>query len=382
MTTINSLPGLAVVLAAALFPFAATAQDMPPTAKKIVAELKVAPDILEGWEDEHKVPASWLSAAKKEKGLRINGSWAPNEFDALAQPFRERYPFITINYNRASNRNRVRVPLIAYKEGRITTDIITGIDSSINQFRAAKALANISDVPNLTNIPPGMGSRTGHWAGVRVRYWCFGFNPTLIKPEAMPKRWEDLMTTPGLKDGKLALWRGVTSWLLPLWGEKGEAWAKDYATRLFAEVKPQRRKEGARALVSLVVAGEFNATLAAAAYQVRSVEKKGAPVGFHCPDIVPVSISSVGVLAGNPHLNASKLFMNWFLSKEGQLAQYAADGAPPVHKALMGRGFMAYPEAIKGKKIAFRNPDLLDAELKALLAFWNPLFNKSDAGGE
>jgi ABC-type glycerol-3-phosphate transport system substrate-binding protein len=115
---------------------------------------------------------------------------------------------------------------------------------------------------------------------------------------------------------------------------------------------------------------------------VRAIEKKGAPVGFHCPDIVPVSISSVGVLAGNPHLNASKLFMNWFLSKEGQLAQYAADGAPPVHKALIGRGFMAYPAAIKGKKVVFRNPDLLDEELKALLAFWNPLFNKSDAGSE
>jgi iron(III) transport system substrate-binding protein len=382
MTTFIPVLGRATVFLAAFLPFVATAQDMPPAAKKVVADLKVSPDILAGWADEHKVLASWLAAARKEAALRINGSWAPKEFDDLAQAFRERYPFIAINYNRASNRNRVRVPLIAYKEGRITTDIITGIDSSINQFRAANALADLSDVPNLSNIPPGMGSRSGHWAGVRVRYWCFGFNPTLIKAEAMPKRWEDLLTTPGLKDGKLALWRGVTSWLLPLWGEKGEAWARNFATRLFAEVKPQRRKEGARALVSLVVAGEFNATLAAAAYQVRAIEKKGAPVGFHCPDIVPVSISSVGVLAGNPHLNASKLFMNWFLSKEGQLAQYAADGAPPVHKALIGRGFMAYPAAIKGKKVVFRNPDLLDEELKALLAFWNPLFNKSDAGSE
>lgn len=378
-TTLGLRP--AMLAAALLWPVAAPAQDIPPAARKIVAALKLVPDLMSGWEAEQKVPAAWIAGARREGELKINGSWSPREFDAMAAPFKERYPFVNIVYSRGSNSTRVRVPLIAYKEGRIVTDIITGIDSSINQFRAAGALADLSDMPNIDNIPAGMGSKTGTWVGVRVRYWCFGFNPTLIKPQDMPRRWEDLLTVPGLKDGKLALWRGVTSWLLPLWGEKGEAWSKDFAQRLFADVRPQRRKEGARALVSLVVAGEFNATLAAAAYQVKSVEKKGAPVAFHCPDVVPVSISSVGVLDKNPHMNASKLFMNWLLSKEGQLAQYYADGAPPVHRDLMGRGFMAYPDAINGKKIAFRNPELLDDELKALLAFWNPLWGGKDAGG-
>jgi iron(III) transport system substrate-binding protein len=371
----------AVLAAALMLPQPALAQDMPPSARAIVAKLKIAPDLLQGWAAEQKVPGDWLAGARKEAALSINGSWSPKEFDALAAPFRERYPFIEINYNRASNRNRVRVPLIAFKEGRITTDIITGIDSSINQFRAANALADLSDMPNLANIPAGMGSRSGHWAGIRVRYWCLGFNPTLIKPADMPKKWEDILTHPQLRDGRLALWRGAVSWMLPLWGEKGEVWTKDFARRLFSDVKPQRRKEGARALVALVVAGEFNATLAAAAYQVRTLEKKGAPAAFHCPDVVPVSISSVGVLANNPHLNASKLFMNWLLSKEGQLAQYAADGAPPVHKDLIGRGFMAYPAAIEDKKMAFRNPELLDDELKALLKFWNPLWQGGEAKG-
>jgi ABC-type Fe3+ transport system substrate-binding protein len=97
---------------------------------------------------------------------------------------------------------------------------------------------------------------------------------------------------------------------------------------------------------------------------------------------VPVSISSVGVLAKNPHMNAAKIFMNWLLSKEGQLAQYAADGAPPVHKDLIGRGFMAYPDAIKGKKIAFRNPELLDDDLRALLGFWEPLWKSGEEKGK
>ena len=370
-------PAYAVVSAAVLClaTLSNAAAETPASAKRLIAELKLAPDLVAGWEAEQAVPRAWIAGARKEGHLRINGSWKPDEFDAMAKPFRERYPFIDIKYARGSNGTRVRVPLIAFKEGRITTDIITGIDSSINQFRSAKALADLHDVPNLKNIPDGMGSATGTWAGVRVRYWCMSFNPTLIRKADMPKRWEDLPSTKGLANGKLALWRGFTSWLLPLWGLKGKDWSENLARRLFSELHPQRRKEGARALVSLVVAGEFNGSLAAAAYQVQALEKKGAPVGFHCPDIVPVSISSVGVLKGNPDMNAAKLFMNWLLSKEGQLAQYAADGAPPVHRDLINRGFMAYPEEVKGKKVAFRNPELLDDELKALLKFWKPLWN-------
>ena len=359
------------VIALTLTPGIASA-DTPPSAKKLIADLKLGPEVTKGWEDEQAIPQAWIDGAKKEGKLKINGSWEPNAFAHMITPFNERYPYIKINFTRGSNVTRVQGALIAFGEKRYIADVVTGIDSQLNQFRELNALADLSDVPNIKNVPERMRSVHNNWASVRIRYWCMSYNPTRISEAEMPKTWDDLITTKKLQDGQLALWRGVSSWLLPLWNAKGEAWTTNYIKKLFQVVKPQKRKEGANALVKLVIAGEFNASLASAEYQVADQIKRGAPVGFYCPDVVPVSASTVGVLNGNPDINASKIFLNWLLSKEGQIFQYVGEGSPPIHQDLQKLGFMPFPKDIAGKEIAFRNPELLDDDIKKMFAVLNP----------
>ena len=356
--------------------------DTPPSAKKLIADLKLGPEVTKGWEEEQVVPQAWLDGAKKEGALKINGSWEPTAWAKMSKPFTERYPFIKINYSRGSNVTRVQGALIAFGEGRYIADVVTGIDSAVNQFRQLNALADISALPNLKNVPENMRSAGNIWASVRLRYWCMSYNPERISEAEMPKTWDDLITTTKLQDGKLALWRGVASWLLPLWDAKGEQWATDYVKKLFEVVKPQRRKEGANALVKLVGAGEFNASLASAEYQVNEQMGRGAPLGFYCPDVVPVSASSVGILKGNPDTNASMIFLNWLISKEGQIFQYTAEGSPPIHQELQKLGFMPFPEMIAGKQIAFRNPGLLDDDIKQMFKVLNPYWEGTSSDGD
>ncbi len=356
--------------------------DTPPSAKKLIADLKLGPEVTKGWEDEQVVPQTWIDGAKKEGKLKINGSWEPNAFQRMIKPFNERYPFIKINYSRGSNVTRVQGALIAFGEGRYIADVVTGIDSQLNQFRELNALADLGQMPNIKNIPERMRSANNNWASVRLRHWCMSYNPNLISEAEMPKTWDDLITTPKLQNGKLALWRGVSSWLLPLWNAKGEAWATDYIKKLFEIVEPQRRKEGANALVKLVIAGEFSASLASAEYQVKTQMDRGAPVGFYCPDVVPVSASTVGILRGNPDINASKIFLNWLLSKEGQLFQYTGEGSPPIHQDLQKMGFMPFSKMIAGKEIAFRNPELLNDDIKKMFAVINPYWNGTASSGD
>lgn len=87
-------------------------------------------------------------------------------------------------------------------------------------------------------------------------------------------------------------------------------------------------------MIALTIVGEFDASIPSAGYRTLQYVQQGAPVGWACPEPVPLAISEMGILRGNPHPNASKLFANWFLSKEGQLSQYYANRAPPVHKDL------------------------------------------------
>ena len=375
--TVGAAFALALVLMLAAAPTARA--DMPPAARQLIDTLKLGPEVTAGWEAEQAVPRAWVEGARREAKLRVNGSWEPKAFQAMAKPFFERYPFIKPSYMRGSNNTRVGAALVAFGEGRTITDVITGIDSSINQFRELGALADLGDLPNIRNIPEAMRSADNLWTSARLRYWCMAYNPHLIAEDHMPRRWEDLIANRELADGKLALWRGVSSWLLPLWHAKGEEWASDYVRQLFRVVRPQKRTEGAVALVNLVIAGEFTATLAAAEYHVKERSDRGAPIAFHCPDVVPITASTIGVLKDNPDINASRLFVNWLLSKEGQLGQYAAEGSPPVHGDLQKLGFMPFPGEIAGKQIAFRNPELLDEDIKAMFRVLNPYWEGSAA---
>ncbi len=363
-------------------PVASHAAEMPPSARVIVKDLKLGADVLAGWEAEQTVPKAWLDDARKSGKLRIIGTWNAKEFRGMSKPFRERYPFLDINYVRGSSNTRTQKPLIAFKEGRYMADVLTGIGGAIFLFREANALENLKDLPNFTNIPEGMGSVSGIWVGIRTRYWCMSYNTNLVKKSDMPKRWEDLLTGKKLGNGKMALGRLPQLWVLPLWGGKGEAWAKDFVPKVFSQVQPQRRKEGMDALVSLVAAGEFNAAVASADYRVWKKAERGAPVAWHCPEPVPVAISEAGLLRGAPNVAAGKLFLNWLLSKEGQLAQYHTSRETPVHKALMNKSFSAYPQELAGKAVAFRSPELLDSAEENMFKLWRPLWDGGKVMGK
>lgn len=365
---------LAALLLAAVMTVNAKAET-PPSAKKLIAQYKLDADVTADWESEEVVPPAWIEAAKKEPKLRINGSWEPLVFSQMTRPFSERYPFISINYSRGTTDSRVQQPLVAFNEGRYVIDMVTGIESWLGEFRKLNALEDLSDIPNFKLIPEDLRSNKNDWIGMRMRYWCMAYNPKLIAKDKMPKTWDDLLTTKELAGGRLALWSGVSNWLVPLWNAKGEQWATTYLQKLFAQVQPQQRKEGSIALVKLVVAGEFNASLAAAEYMVKNARDKGAPVAFHCPAPVPGASSSISAIRGNPAIHSSKIFINWLISKEGQVAQYAADGSPPVHPGLQNQGFMPFPEELAGKTIVLRDVDRMEDETKAILKILKPYGN-------
>jgi ABC-type Fe3+ transport system substrate-binding protein len=289
-----------------------------------------------------------------------------------------RYPFIKFQYARSSYNARVVKTLIAFKEGRYLVDILTGFGGGYYLYKDANALADLSDIPNFKKLPKGTKDPGGKWLGQRLRYWCMTYNTKQVKKADLPKRWDDLLTNTRWHNRKIGLGNRPQLCMLMLWGVKGKDWATDFMTRLINDVKPQLRKEGTNALISLNIAGEFDAAIPAAAYRTAQYVEKGAPIAWHCPEPIPLAVSGMGILRGTPHIHAAKLFSNWFLSKEGQIAQFAADQAPPVHKDLQTKEFLSFPDEILGKKIAFRGPE---AELitKDLFKAWDVLW-KQNAG--
>ncbi|MGY9004804.1 MAG: ABC transporter substrate-binding protein [Alphaproteobacteria bacterium] len=352
------------------------AADLPNATKKILKELKLDASILSGLDKEMKVPKAWVDGARKTGKLRIHSSWSNSEFVAMSAPFRERYPFIKIEYSRPKRNDRAIKPLIALKTGRYITDIVNGLGGKVFLYYKDDLLADLRGLPNTANIPAGMMDKKGRWVGVRLRYWCTAYNTKKIKKADLPKTWGDLLTMSALRKGNLALANRPNQWVVNLWSVKGPKWTTNFLNELFTKVKPQLRKEGTSALVGLLVAGEFNMSISAAPFRVQERQELGAPVGFHCPDPAPVSITESSILKGAPNFDAARLYINWVLSKEGQIAKYSADRATPIHKDLIklarfrplgGEGQSGNKVAMRGPKEALMLPDLYKV--------WGPLWD-------
>ena len=88
---------------------------------------------------------AWIEAAKQEKDVIVSGTWEPREFRDMTAPFRERYPFVNLRYERAGTTGRGMQVLVALNEGRVLVDVMTGIGDAILYFTEAKALADLHD---------------------------------------------------------------------------------------------------------------------------------------------------------------------------------------------------------------------------------------------
>lgn len=366
----------AVILAFAPL-YAVHAAELPKATQDMLRSLKMEPDILSGLDAELKVPPAWISGAKKEGKLKISGSWDPPQFAHYILPFKERYPYIKIDYSRGSFNTRSISLLVAFQQGRVIADVLTGFGGSFGQFKDAGALANISDIPNVANVPAEMKDPGGLWAGHQMTFYCITYNTNLMKADELPKTWDDLLTTPKFMNQHLGVGDRPQLWLIALTGAHGEAWTDHFIDRLFTEVKPQLRKEGLNATVGLTGIGELVAALPTSGYRTRYEASKGSPVSFHCPDPVPGSTNEMAIMRNAPDNNAAHLFMNWALSKEGQVSQFETDGGSPTHKAFQNDDrFIAYADNIRGKKIAFRTPELLADQGPRVIDLWESNWKK------
>ena len=340
----------------------ARAADLPKATQKALADLKLDASVLDGLDAELNVPQAWLDGAKQEKEVIVVGTWEAKEFSTMTAPFKERYPFVNLRYNRGGTTQRTMQVLVALAEGRVIADVMTGIADATFEFKKMKALADLRELPGFKNLSSDLVAADGTWLAHKLSFRCMAYNTTKVKKEDLPKTWDDLLTNPRWRGGNLALSNHADAWFLVLWDSKGDKWGGDFARRMFTEVKPQRRTEGMTAATSLTAAGEFYANVPAPEWVAEKLAKKGAPIDYHCPSPVPITVSQVAMLDKSTHKNGARLFINWLVSREGQIVQKSETLAVPVHKALQTKAFLPFADTIIGKPELVRDDTVLGSD--------------------
>lgn len=365
------------VFATGVIALPAIGAELPKSTQEMLKNLKLDASILKDLDKALAVPKSMLDAANKEGVLRIGATHDPKQFRDFTRPYKERYPGIKIKYARANRYDRVIKPLIAMKAGKVIVDMIMGFGGNTFQFEKLNALVSLTDLPVYKLVPQFMKSPSGNFIGQRLLTRCFSYNTKKVKKADLPKTWDDILTSKRWHGKNLALINRPDYWALHLWVTKGEKFTKNYLTKLFLETKPQLRKEGASASLQLLGAGEFDALIAGTMHRTSVLRKKGSPVGIHCPlPITPTTVSPVGVLKGG-NVNAAKLFVNWFLSREGQLAQFHSADYTPLYPDLVKAGLESDPGfKIDDTKRVYYREDKFRAEKAALAKHWDDLWFK------
>lgn len=376
--TITSCAAVAVLAVAGYS--APSGAATPKSALKILKDAGIDAAVLKGSESEHKLPASLIEAAKGEGTIKMRLNMSPKLYRKVMKPFKERYPFVKTEYTRGVGAGRAVKPLAAFKTGRYIADVISSFGSSIEGFLASNALENIGDLPSFKNVPDQMKNANGLWAGFQMANWCMSYNKNRIKKSELPKTWWDLVDkNSGLTGGRVGSANRAHLWLLNLWGHEDygpKAIKEKFLPAFFGVLKPQLRKEGINGMMKLAALGEFDVSMPSALYRIKIQVAKGAPLGAHCPEPVPQYFTAIGIFKNSPRVNTAKLFVNWLLSREGQLVQYAVIGSAPIHKELQDPRYFAYGEELKGKKVALRTIDLLINELPKVYKAWRPAWSQ------
>jgi len=330
---------------------AAAAADLPASTQAFLKQLNLPAGTMDGLDRELAVPQAWLDGARKNPVVKISGIEEPQLQAQMIKPFLERYPFMKVDFQRGSANERVVRPLLAFREGRYLMDVVQSMNSSMGEFIKLDAAADLTDLPTFDSVLPGAHDARGVAIGFRAKAHCMSYNTDLIKKEQLPKTWAEFPESPLLRDGRVGAVMLPHLWFMPLWGKFGEARATQYLDDFFVKLKPQIRREGLNAAMGLVAAGENYVSIPAYAERIKELRDKGAPIAFYCPDMVPMEMPKVAIFRGTPGINGAKLYVNWLISKEGQIAQMAVLSSQSVHKDLQSAKFVVFPEEIEGKDV-------------------------------
>ena len=286
----------------------------PPAASATAAAASAAPPAA-----NETLDADTIAKAKAEGTVVLYTSLAQDDAAYVVDKFSKSTanPGVKVTINRKSSEKLLQQFITEAKAGQVIADVLEtgGLD-----FAQAIKLGYITEFkpPAATTYPAEFKDAAGMWTAGRLGIETIGYNTTLVKAADAPKSFDDAID-PKWK-GKLMVEASDVEVMLALGERKykgDEAKVRDYFSKLVAnQPQPQNgHSEGA----DLLVAGQRALFWGGHGHTLQQKKDAGAPVDYMKGEGV-VTIDGITLAKGAPHANAAKVFINWYLSSEGQTA--------------------------------------------------------------
>jgi len=318
--------------------------------------------------------AKLLAGAKKEGQLTIYTALTVNQaVRPLITGFTKKYPFIKMEYWRGSSRKIAQKVLAEIRADSLVAGVLEG--SGLSQIMIkAKAVAKFS-TPSIDGVPKQFRDPSGLSVPSRFSYFGTAYNTKIVPVGSQPKTYQDLLDSKW--KGKIA-WRigsetGAPLFITNIRHALGEKKATAYFEKLSAQGVVNFRGS-ARTLVNRVVQGEYPLAIQIFAHHPVISAKKGAPVAVQMMNPVPSVNGSIMVPKGSKHPHAAMLFIDFYLSAEGQNVLKKARYFPVVASIQPRKELTPIVPRLAGTQENYVSPAKLFANRKQSNAIFKKYF--------
>ena len=295
--------------------------------------------------------SSVVQAAKKEGEIVWYTTMSLDQSQQFVDRFLRKYPFLKPSVFRSGGGTLLNRILSEAKGGKYLFDVAHGTGEIVLPLMESNLIAPYNS-PERKMIPEDLKDSKDYWTSVYVNSIVLGYNRNLVKKEALPRTYDDLLQ-PRWKGRKISLDDSYTTFLqglISVWGkEKAVAYLKKLAEQELVIMR------GSTVRAQLAAAGEFPLVIAYANI-IQYLTEKGAPLDWVALEPAVISVNTVMLGANASHPNAGKLFVDFTLSKEGQEKLWDFQRIPSrsdvePKPARLFRGYkrvVVHPEDYKG----------------------------------
>lgn len=270
--------------------------------------------------------------------------------------FEKEYPFIQIEFFRSNSEGVVRRMLAEYQAKRYDVDIVDGTVSPTMVRRAGYLQRFYS--PYLAEYPAELKDAEGFWGTTNLYFMTLGYNTRNVKPNELPKIYEDLLNP---------RWKGQMMWstsrgsgapifignvLLSMGPNAGKAYLQKLRNQSIAKTTASNRQ-----VLDLVIAGEYPLAVHIFNHHAYISKSRGAPVDWHPIEPVTGTANTVGLAKNTPHAHAAMLFLDFVLSEKGQKV-FQQSNYLPAHPKVPAKQQDLKPGGGRFNKAQYINPDV------------------------
>lgn len=274
--------------------------------------------------------------------------WSPDddEVEPIKKAFEAKYPGITMEHFELKPSDAIQRIITEANAGQTNVDVF---DLYVTDVPSVKDRGLVQQVDWVKIF--GVDPKQVYFDNSALSMWHLSFpmvyNTNLVKPEDVPKAWEDLLD-PKWKGKIIIEARGNAFPILAY------QWGKDKTIQFVKDLMKQNPiiTKGGTPTSQAIANGQGAIAIGTYAYKAEELKKKGAPVDWVKTAPMPVITHASGVLKNAKHPNAATLFAHFVCSKEGLQAR--ADGGGGGN--LEGDGLKITAE---GREVAKNNVELI-----------------------